>query len=414
MAREFLFAFFVAFMFFFMIFFVNQLLLLAENILSKRVPFWDVAQLVVYAVPSIIAMSFPFASLVGALMASGRLSSDVEILVMMASGIPKRRLFAPFLAIGLAISLVSFAVNDVLLPLGAINFGKLYRRLLQTTPALELQPFTVKRYEGLTIVTGAGDGNMITNVTIMDRVEGTKRRIVNAARASVVDAEIGSGILSLELENVYLHVYDPGNPERYEYMTAARMRYNILLRDFTDAVRALGPREMSSSDLKTAIDRKQLSFDQRVRQKEEEYARRMTAVAESYAAAVSRHERAGRNLASLESSIREAENRASAKLMDRELHLFLLEYYKKFSLPFAALCFVFFAFPAGMSTRKSGGAVGFGIGLLVAVLYWCLLFAGQLLGAQMGFSAFWSMWLPNAFILAAGAFAVAFKRIKGW
>ncbi|MCA1949961.1 MAG: LptF/LptG family permease, partial [Treponema sp.] len=33
------FSFFVAFLFFFFIFFINQLLLMAEEILSKRVPF---------------------------------------------------------------------------------------------------------------------------------------------------------------------------------------------------------------------------------------------------------------------------------------------------------------------------------------------------------------------------------------
>ena len=45
-AREFLFSFVVAFLFFFFIFFINQMLLMAEEILTKHVPPLDVARLV--------------------------------------------------------------------------------------------------------------------------------------------------------------------------------------------------------------------------------------------------------------------------------------------------------------------------------------------------------------------------------
>ncbi|MDE7383701.1 MAG: LptF/LptG family permease, partial [Treponemataceae bacterium] len=41
LVKELMLYFFVAFLFFFMVFFVNQILLLAESILRKRVPFGD-------------------------------------------------------------------------------------------------------------------------------------------------------------------------------------------------------------------------------------------------------------------------------------------------------------------------------------------------------------------------------------
>ena len=85
--REFLFSFFVCFIFFFFIFFVNQILFLAEKILEKHVPFNDVVMLLVYFMPSMISLSFPFAALVACLMTVGRLSSDNEILAMQALGI---------------------------------------------------------------------------------------------------------------------------------------------------------------------------------------------------------------------------------------------------------------------------------------------------------------------------------------
>ncbi|MDR2370598.1 MAG: LptF/LptG family permease, partial [Treponema sp.] len=136
---ETMFSFLVSFLFFFFIFFVNQLLLMAQEILTKRVPLGQVALLVLYAFPSIIAMSAPFASLVGTLMTVGRLTSDNEILVMLSSGLSYRNIFLPAIVVGFVISLISFVANDVLLPAGTVQFSRLYRRILVATPALELE-----------------------------------------------------------------------------------------------------------------------------------------------------------------------------------------------------------------------------------------------------------------------------------
>ena len=69
--NEFFFSFLVAFSFFFFIFFVNQLLVMAEEIFSRHVAFGDVLLFILFSLPSIVALAFPFGSLVGGLMAAG-------------------------------------------------------------------------------------------------------------------------------------------------------------------------------------------------------------------------------------------------------------------------------------------------------------------------------------------------------
>ena len=102
--REYIVSFVVAFLFFFFLFFLNQILVMAEEIFSKKVPIWDVLRLIVFSLPIVIAFSFPFGSLVGALMAVGRLSSDNELLAFGSLGVPPRQLLFPMLALGLAFS----------------------------------------------------------------------------------------------------------------------------------------------------------------------------------------------------------------------------------------------------------------------------------------------------------------------
>ena len=93
--------------------------------LAKRAPFADVAKIMIYSMPAIIAQSAPFATLVGFLMCLGRMASDNEILIFRASGFSFRSILYPVLILGLAISFVSFFVNDYLLPLGTIKYNQL-------------------------------------------------------------------------------------------------------------------------------------------------------------------------------------------------------------------------------------------------------------------------------------------------
>lgn len=399
--KEFLLAFIVAFLFFFIIFFINQLLLMAEDVLSKKAPVGDVVRLVVYAMPAIIAMSFPFGSLVGALMAVGRLASDSELLVMRASGISRKAIMLPFIVLGLAFSMVSFVMNDYFLPLGTINYGKLYRKLLTSSPALELKPYSVKHYKDTTIIAGAMDGTTIQDLVIFDTTKDGKSRVISAGTARLEDSGSASGVITLRLGSVFVQESDPARPQRFEYSTAATMEYHVLLTSFADFTAGIGPREMSSIDVARAIDKKELALQARI-------VARDTDAEQKRAELLARYLDRSQVLAGLDSSIAQLAapkqayvSTVSKPVRDRSLDVYRLEYHKKFSIPSGALCFVFLAFPLGARARKSGRAVGFGAGLLVAVGYWALLIGGQTAGLRAGFDPMLAMWAPNALVLVA-------------
>ena len=265
-SREFLFGFVVCFFFFFAVFFVNQILLMAEDILSKKAPLKDVILLLIYAMPSVIAMSFPFASLVGALMAAGRLASDNEMLAVMAAGIAPRRAFMPFLVLGLLFSIVSFAMNDYFLPRGSIEFGKLSRKLVASTPALELRPWSSKRYKDITVVTGDMIGSRIKNLLIFDRSEEGSDRVISAGEAGLgVDEKRGDVVL--ELSDVWQQTVKKNEDDRFEWARASNMEYRIPMREEGNDSTILGPRDMPSVDLAKVIAEKDAALQARIRRK---------------------------------------------------------------------------------------------------------------------------------------------------
>jgi lipopolysaccharide export system permease protein len=395
---ESMFSFLVSFLFFFFIFFVNQLLLMAQEILTKRVPFNQVALLVLYSLPSIIAMAAPFASLVGTLMTVGRLSSDNEVLVLLSSGLSYRNIFLPALAVGILISLMSFVANDVLLPAGTVQFSRLYRRILVSTPALELEANSVKRFKDTVVVTGDVTGNAINDVLILDKTSDGERRVIMARNAELKDG--GAKGLSLDLEDAFIQSSKEIARRDYDYGSSGFLRYWVPQEDLIQAVSSIGPREMSSTDVRREIKAKEESLRDRL---DLRYSRAL-----SHALSLERAMRKGpgdiewnRRSNYSQNFLREIEA-ASALKNDRSLLIYRLEYYKKFSIPFGALSFVFLAVSLGLLAKKSGQTVGFIFGLLISVVYWALLLGGQTMGARLGYPPFWSMWLPNILALTVG------------
>ncbi len=414
--KEYIFSFFVAFLFFFFIFFVNQLLLLAEEILSKKVPFLDVLRLILYSLPLIASLSFPFGSLVGALMAVGRFSSDNELLAFRACGIPYRRIFTPFLIIGLIFSFASFEINDYFLPQGTINFNKLFRELLYKNPEMELESNSVKYFQDSIIVTGKVNENTIQNILIFDKTAEKEERIITATTAKLRELKEQKGVISLELDNVLSHIVNPNKEEEFDYLLSDKMHYNILLKDLSFSIRNPGPSEMSSIDVYQIIKRKQKELAEQKGKHNAAMRRELFSLAQKYRGIIDSFSEPQLKLQSrisvLNKTTENFQKLRDEKIIDRSLQLFQMEFHKKFAVPFACFIFILFAFPIGLFTKRSGRSVGFGIGLLISVVYWGMLFAGQTIGLRLRYSPVLSIWTPNIVIFIFGmiAFLVRGKR----
>jgi lipopolysaccharide export system permease protein len=395
---EAVFSFVVAFLFFFIIFFVNQLLLMAQQILAKRVPFQQVALLVLYSLPQVIALSAPFASLVGTLMTIGRLTSDNEILVMLSSGLSYRNIFTPALAVGLLISILSLIANDILLPAGTVEFYRLYRRILASTPALELGANSVKRFKDTVIVTGDVTGNSIADVFILDKTSDGERRIIMAKDAELKDA--GKEGLSLDLSQAFIQSSKELSRQDYDYASSGFLQYWVPQEDMIQAVSTIGPSQMSSKDVGNEIKTKEVNLQTRLDERYNKVLIQALTLEDSLRKGP-QNEAWNRRATSFSNMVTETQAAAALK-KDRSLHIYRVEYYKKFSVPFGALSLVFLAVPLGLLAKKSGQAVGFIFGLIISVIYWTLLFGGQTMGLRLGYPPFWSMWLPNILAVSVG------------
>ena len=400
--NEFLFSFVVAFLFFFFIFFVNQLLLMAEEILSKNVSLKNVALIILYSIPAIVAFALPFASLVGGLMSIGRFSSDNEVLALQASGISYKKIFIPVIIIGIFLSLFSFIVSDYFLPVSTIKFGKLYREILYSSPELELESNSIKHFQDSILITGNVQNRTINNLIIFDKTDKNNNRIITASKAELYSDIDKPGITSLDLTKVFSLTSISKQRGDFNYFSSSKMIYNILLKNISFSIRNLTPREMSSVDVYRSIKKKELKQNKAIIQNKKEIEKLQYNLLSEYYSK-------DPNIDIMEKYHNNIKKRFQNKFKDRNLQIYKLEFNKKFAVPIACIIFLYFSVPISLNSKKNGKSMGFGIGLFVSIFYWSLLFAGQTLGIRMDFSPILSMWLPNMIIFSLGTIFIFFR-----
>lgn len=346
-AKELFLYFLVCFAFFFVVFFVNQILLLAETILKKRVPVLSVIKLIGYCLPAIIAQSAPFATLVGFLMCLGRLVSDNEVIILRASGQRYSVILKPVIIMGMLISVFSFVMNDYFLPLGTLNYNRMFKQIIVSNPAVELESQAVKRMNDATLVIGDVSKYNVSDLVLFDAADGGKQRLIVSKNTDVKKAVSPGVLMQLNMNDAFVLMLDKKNRKNFDILTSDGMTLNVFEDSIISSSGGTSPREMTSWDLYKKI----------------------------------------KNMKKLNNSTK------------KQLNSYNLEYNKKFSIPFGSIFFALLAFPLALVFgRKDGQTLGLIFGIIISVLYWAATILGQMFGLRSGWNGFWMMWGPNFFI----------------
>jgi lipopolysaccharide export LptBFGC system permease protein LptF len=81
-----------------------------------------------------------------------------------------------------------------------------------------------------------------------------------------------------------------------------------------------------------------------------------------------------------------------------------IEYYKKFTIPFACFVFGLLGIPLGIRKVRGGKSYGFIMSLLIILIYYLLLITAESVGKSGAIPPLISMWLPNITLGALGIY----------
>ncbi len=114
-------------------------------LLDRKVGMLAVLQLLLFRLPFLLVIATPVATAVGTAMAVSRLARDQEVLVMRMAGVSVRRIFLPYIVMGLAMFGLTYWFQEAVVPGSGSAFKQLFFRisLMQSQPSLA--PNTVLR-----------------------------------------------------------------------------------------------------------------------------------------------------------------------------------------------------------------------------------------------------------------------------
>ncbi len=397
--REYFLSFLVAFVFFFFIFFVNQILVLAQKILLKNVMLSDVLMLVVLSIPQFLMYTMPFSSLASASMVIGNLSSQNEVLALRSCGIHTGRIFVPIVGISLLLSVSTLFIADRMIPYTTERYRDLYAQVLERVPTLELESYSSTTFGDMVISNGLVDKNEVHDILIFDDSDSSNSRVVFADKGSFSVVDIDRFIYRIDMENPQILATDSTSLESYSLAKASSMTMYINLSSQTGANVNITPSQMSIRQLMTLTDERRGENDSLKAQKEDDVRRLTGSVSEELF-----NIEGGKSVdaASLYRKVDDVAERQERRSFSFYFQYYRTELQKKIALSFACTFLVFIAFPISFFRVKNGRLLGFGLSMLIACMYWFLLYYMHTRAIMTSLHPALFIWFPDALVFFVG------------
>ncbi len=312
---------------------------LAEFIATRRVGVDVVVKLLAYKLPAIMVITFPVATLVGALLGLGRLARDREVQAMQLAGMSLARIFTPVLVFGVAAAGVTFTINEFTAPWANHRANDLLRRAAfgEGAPLVREQVFFRGPGNRVFYVGRVDDTrHELTNVMIYE-AEGPLPRLITARSARWEGKQwfLNDGVT---------REFDASGFTRYE----ARFAGMDILVGVEGAPFFAGqktPEEMTASELRQYLT----LFGQ---------------------------------------------GPASAR--------FAVEYYRKFAVPLASGVFALIAAPLGARAAQGGRFVGIGTSIALIFIYYVVMSVAKAMGTTGVLTPVLAAWAPNIVFALGG------------
>lgn len=325
---------------------VESMIGVARMITESKMPYSIVLEYLGCRLPQVLIFTFPMASLMGCLLAFGRLSGEAELTAMRASGLSFMRIAFPALVFFFALSSFSYWLNDAVVPvkmkrayeiLFSSQQEEVYQKALLTAPkalksGLEQMLYAHKfNFEDKTM----------QGVYIHYLWEDRRRREVYAEKAR------WNGKV-WELFNLRTTEYDVNqNPE--QEMEAHRGWSGL-----SPGESPPSPEDLSKRDFRP-----------------EEMTR--SELADALIAL------AGQPVTEIE---------------DKRAH-YAVMYHQKASLPWVSFIFATFAIPLGVRPHRASKSMGLGLSLVFILVYYLLMTVGMVFGESGSIDPMVGAWLPN-------------------
>ena len=324
---------------------------LLDLLINRDVPLRYILLFMLYVLPFSLTFTIPWGFLTAVLLVFGRMSADNEMIALRACGVSLLRVCVPVLAVGAALSLFTFWINATIAPRAEQAMRDSIASMARSNPtALFVPDEVVSQFRGKKIFVGSKNGDVLSDLTIIEQTDGGSIQRVIFAREGVITPNPDTGSLTLNLRDTKFEQRREGE-ENNVYgiqhgISISEATVNIPLEDLVDE--GLRRRPLRSYTL-------------------QELRSRFPAVQD---------------------------------ITDRVA--MLTEMSKRVSLSLACVAFALMAMPLGVTAQRKETSVGFGISLALAFGYFFFVVLAEMLRADAGAYPYLLLWVPNILFVGIG------------
>lgn len=330
---------------------IDKVFDLTDLIINKGVPLHLVLLLLAYILPAFLVLTIPIGFLLGILVAFGRLSADMEVVALKASGVSPLRLLRPVLVFGLGTALLTGVLMFEAVPRANHAFKSLIFDILRTQASVAIKERIFSDTFGQYVIyveEMAPDQIELRRVFVADERNPDELRVITAEEGRLLPDEINQRV-TLRLINGTVHETVPRTFQKYRQVMFRL--YDLTLTLENPLVRQgeapKGDREMTLGEL---------------------------------------HQIA-----------------AQAARTGANTNPYWVEIHKKYAIPTACLVFAVLGVPLGIRAHRGGRWAAFVVLLPILLFYYVFLTVGEQLGDAGRVPPWLAMWGPN---MVVGALAL--------
>jgi lipopolysaccharide export system permease protein len=402
-------------MFLFLLQFIMKFI---DQLVGKGLTAWVILELIALNLSWMLVLAVPMSVLVATLMAFGDLSSKNEITAMKAGGVSLYRMLMPVLIAGLLVALLLVYFNNYVLPESNYRLKTLMVDIRRKKPTLSLVNGVFSQdIPGYSILVRKSfpKTNELEGITLYDYTNPAVNIVISAEHGRISFSPDYRKLI-MDLQEGEIHELDLQRMTGYRRVrfVSHRIAMNVEGFDFersSTGAFTRGDRELSAQAMRLVVDsltteqdrlekefRNAVERDMRLKLSGNLDSSAVPVVSHPDFAATSALIRARMINTTVATYIFRLQN------VGRETDQYLVEIYKKYSIPAACIVFVLVGVPLGIMSRRGGFGIAASLSLGFFVLYWACLIGGEKLADRDLVSPFVGMWIANILIGFMGAY----------
>ncbi len=358
---------------------MNDFFFIARQAIQKDLGLDTTLAILAFKIPNTLILAIPVGTLLGSLVAIGRLSADGEIVAFQASGLGPRQLLRPMLVHGVVTFLAALAIYAFVQPWASYEIRSMQGRILTAhNVSTELRPRVFfNRLPGYVLFVDEippGTQGLLDRAVLYQTAQprpgkppGPEQLIV-AKTATLGPAAGGGGRLRIVFHDGVAHSFRTEDPEAYR-----TFQFDTFSPEPIEPPPWMRPDETPPDKVVSDMTPREL-------------VREVTAAA----------------------------SEPDRLLREYRKRFARLEIHKRLALPFASFLFALLALPLGISRVRSGKGAAFAVCLGIVVLYWLIFTVGAEQAGEGRIPVVPGIWGADLVILVWTAIAYArMGRIGG-